>query len=78
MPCPARRHAAAVIEAAGDDPRSHDNLPTNGATIVAVGEQDWAGRTAAVAVVPDHVTGCRVGTRRADLPYFDYQRSSLT
>lgn len=61
-PCPARRRAAVVIAAAGEDPRAY------------LGES--APAVDAAPTLPAQVAGYRLGGagRRAAVPHFDYER----
>jgi len=73
-PCPVRRHAALAIGAAGEDPRWYDRqfssaqAPDLGAAQPAVARHP--------SIATPGVTGYAVGGRgrRADVPYFEYER----
>lgn len=77
-PCPAQRHAAAVIEAAGEDPHWYDERPDppGNASELRPMERHPASRPAQNAGLPPGVTGYHVGGlgRRADVPYQEYER----
>lgn len=83
VPCPARRHAAPVIEAAGEDPRWYDahamaDRP-GAAKALQVAERhlpDQPARDGRVPAVARGVEGYAVGGRgrRADAPYTEYER----
>ncbi len=73
VPCPARRHATPVIEAAGEDPRWYDAQ--------ALAERPGAAKAPRVAEghrpeQPAKRRGYAVGGRgrRADVPYTEYER----
>ena len=73
VPCPAGWRAAAVIQAAGEDPRCYASLPAGEHTSDGARKVDQGyGRVA----VPADVSGYRVGGvgRRADVPFFCYER----
>jgi hypothetical protein len=74
-PCPARRHAAFVIAAAGQDPRRHDGHAGPGRVPGgrAPYQQDRPPTVRAAVAVPRHVEGYPVA-RRAAAPYPDYER----
>ncbi len=82
-PCPARRHAAPVIEAAGEDPRWYDAQALASQPGAAEAPRDaaghWPDRPAKDGVAPAlarGVVGYAVGGRgrRADVPYAEYER----
>src|SRR6266540_5654819 len=83
VPCPARRHAAPVIEAAGEDPRWYDAQAMadrpGAATAPQVAEghrPDQPAKDGRMPAVARGVEGYAVGGRgrRADAPYTEYER----
>jgi hypothetical protein len=79
-PCPARRHATSVIEAAGEDPRRYDPRASVGPVRNAGSPRAEDGRPsdhrASDGGLPADVTGYALGGvgRRADVPYREYER----
>jgi|SRR2546429_5273723 len=83
VPCPPRRHAAQVIEAAGEDPRWYDTQASAGqpgaadARRVAEGHlPSQPAEAGGTPVAGRGVEGYAVGGRgrRADVPYSEYER----
>lgn len=75
-PCAAGRHAAAVIVAAGEDPRGYRGHPLPRPAASDLHRERRPGPGAAKAAAQMEVTGYRLGGvgRRADVPYVGYER----
>ncbi len=80
VPCPARRHAAPVIEAAGEDPRWYDAQAMadrpGAAEALRAAEGHRPEQPAVGPVVAGGVEGYAVGGRgrRTNVPYTEYER----
>jgi hypothetical protein len=79
IPCPPRQHAASVIVAAGEDPRSYDPqawVDPPHAAPTRTNEGRRHDQPAEDTAMPTNVTGYHLGgmSRRTNLPYDEYKR----